>query len=92
MNNLEKVLWVIGSLERLATLGLLDADVPYAVSPHGIDQYLKIDENRESITTEEITTIVNALAPDSNDLIPLLIQYQINRTDLVKFALSHSNK
>jgi hypothetical protein len=91
----EKVLWIIGSLERLATLGLLDADVPYAIAPIALDNYLKIDEERKSITHQEIRDIMKSLAndsPDSNLLAELLIQYRDHRTETVKFALSHSNK
>ena len=48
-----KTLWVIGALERLATLGFLDKEVPRKVSQSAIDQWQKADENRFSLFQNE---------------------------------------
>ena len=97
-----KVLWVVGAAERLATLGLLSSDIPMKLTSDAVDDYLQIDEYRELLFSSdfEVANIFTAIAneecdselQDPDDLKPvivLLIDYKNNRTDVVKYALSH---
>ena len=97
-----KVMWVVGALERLATLGLIGADVPLKLSADAVEDYLEIDEHREILFKSdfEIASIMTALINDECDpevqdpedtkpLIDLLLEYKNNRTEIVKYALSH---
>ena len=97
-----KVLWVVGSLERLATLGLIGPDVPLKLTSDAIDNYIQIDEHRELLFDSdfEIASIMTALINDECDpdiqnpedtkpLINLLLEYKNNRTEIVRYALSH---
>lgn len=97
-----KVLWVVGALERLATLGLIGPDIPLKLSSNALESYLEIDEHRELLFDSdfEIASIFNALAndecdpelqnpEDSKPIIKLLLEYKDNRTEIVKYALSH---
>jgi len=96
-----KVMWVVGALERLATLGLIGPDVPLKLSANAVEDYLEIDEHRELLFESdfEIASIMTALAKDECDpevqdpedtkpLIDLLLEYKNNRTEIVKYALS----
>jgi len=97
-----KVMWVVGALERLATLGLIGPDVPLKLSANAVEDYLYIDEHRELLFESdfEIASIFTALANDECDpevqdpedikpIIDLLLEYKDNRTEIVKYALSH---
>jgi hypothetical protein len=97
-----KVMWVVGALERLATLGLIGADVPLKLSQDAISDYLEIDEHRELLFESdfEIASIFTALANDECDpevqdpedikpIIDLLLEYKDNRTEIVRYALSN---
>lgn len=97
-----KVMWVVGALERLATLGLIGSNIPLKLSSDAVDTYLQIDEYREHLFSSdfEIASLFTALANDECDpelqdpddlkpVIELLIDYKNNRTDVVKFALSN---
>lgn len=97
-----KIMWVVGALERLATLGLIGPDVPLQLTGNAVEDYLEIDENRELLFESdfEIASIMNALiadecdpelqnAEDTKPLINLLLQYKDNRTEIVKYALLH---
>lgn len=96
-----KVMWVVGALERLATLGLIGDNIPLQLSANAVDDYLEIDEHRELLFESdfEIASIFTALAndecdPDTQDpedikpIIELLIDYKDNRTEIVRYALS----
>lgn len=98
-----KLLWVVGAAERLATLGMIGKDVPYTISSDTIDEYLKVDNRRHDLfeSDYEIAQIFHTLVrvnaneddiDDENveDIIDLLIDYKNQRTDLVKYALSHT--
>ena len=95
-----KVMWVVGALERLATLGLIGADVPLKLSADAVEDYLEIDEHREFLFESdfEIASIFTALAKDECDpevqdpedtkpIIDLLLEYKDNRTEIVRYAL-----
>lgn len=95
-----KVMWVVGALERLATLGLIGPDVPLQLTGSALDDYLQIDEYRQHLfdCDYEIASIFTALANDESKdtdpdeikpLIDLLLEYKNNRTEIVKYALSH---
>ena len=96
-----KVMWVVGALERLATLGLLSSDIPLALTADAVDDYMEIDEYRNQLFPNdfEVTQIFKAIANSSNerevepeemsDVIDLLLEYKNNRTEIVKYALSH---
>jgi len=93
-----KVMWVVGALERLATLGLIGADIPLKLTANAVEDYLEIDEHRELLFDSdfEIASIFNAIANDETDtdpddikpMIELLLEYKNNRTEVVKYALS----
>lgn len=93
-----KVMWVIGALERLATLGLVDPNIPFKVSQDGLEIYLEADENRNTLFNSdyEVAEIFKALSKQENvkesehvgDMILLLMEYKNNREELVKYALS----
>ncbi len=92
-----KVMWVIGALERLATLGLIGPDIPLRLSSDAVEDYMQIDDHREHLFDSdfEIINIFTELADNEDQdpdqikpVIELLMQYKNNRTDIVKYALS----
>jgi len=97
-----KVLWVVGALERLATLGALNSDIPLTLTQDAIDDYISIDNDRQYLFESdfEIAQIFRAIANESNerevdedsmcDVIELLLHYKNDREALVKCALSAS--
>lgn len=96
-----KVLWVVGTAERLATLGLLSPDIPVKLSADAVDNFIEIDEHRNLLFPNdfEIAQIFKAIAKseneveveeeDINQIIDLILEYKNNRTEIVKYALSH---
>ena len=96
-----KVLWVVGAAERLATLGLLSRDVPMKLTAEAVDDFIEIDENVNLLFPNdfEIANIFRQIASseneyevdkeDTNQVIRLILEYKNNRTELVKYALSH---
>ena len=96
-----KVLWVVGAAERLATLGMLSPDIPLHLTPDAIDDFMEIDNHRDILFPNdfEIASIFNALAKctneeevnqeDLNQVVKLILEYKNNRTEIVKYALSH---
>jgi hypothetical protein len=94
-----KVMWVVGALERLATLGLIGADIPLQLASDAVDVYMEIDEYREHLFQSdiEIATIFGAIAREETEtpeedikaVVNLLLEYKNNRTEIVKYALSH---
>lgn len=96
-----KVMWVVGALQRLATLGMIGPDIPLKLTPEAVDDYLEIDNLRNLLFESdfEIATIFNALAKDECDpepepddvdaIVDLILEYKNNRTEIVKFALSN---
>jgi len=95
-----KVLWVVGALERLATIGLIGPDIPLKLTSDAIEQYLEIDDYRECLfnSDSEIENVFRGVVMDNCDpevqsneirpIISLLLQYKNNRTEIVKYALS----
>jgi len=96
-----KVMWVVGALERLATLGMIGPDIPLSLTSDAVEDYMEIDNHRNLLFESdfEIATIFNALSkdecveepnPDDVDaIVDLILEYKNNRTEIVKFALSH---
>ena len=96
-----KVMWVVGALERLATLGVIGPDIPLQLSADAVEDYIEIDNHRNLLFESdfEIVSIFNALSkdecveepnPDDVDaIVDLILQYKNNRTEIVKYALSH---
>jgi hypothetical protein len=96
-----KLLWVVGATERLATLGMLSPDIPFHLSSDVVDDYLEIDNHRNILFSNdfEIASIMNALNKNSNvnevdetnlkHVVDLILEYKNNRTEVVKYALSH---
>lgn len=94
-------MWVVGAAERLATLGLLSPDVPLKLSSESIDYFIEIDEHRDILFSSdfEIAQIFKAIANSENDyevsdedtknVIDLILEYKNNRTEIVRYALSH---
>jgi len=97
-----KVIWVIGALERLATLGVLNSDVPLTLSQDAIDDYISIDNDLQYLFESdfEIAQIFRAVANQNNErevdeddmcsVIELLLHYKNDREELVKYALSQA--
>ena len=94
-----KVMWVVGALERLATLGLIGAEIPLQLTPDSIDLYVEIDNYRQHLFQSdiEIVTIFSTIAREETEtpdedieaVVNLLLEYKNNRTEIVKYALSH---
>jgi len=96
-----KVMWVVGALERLATLGVIGPDIPLQLSADAVEDYIEIDNHRNLLfeSVFEIASIFTQLvkcecedepSPDDIDsIVNLILHYKNNRTEIVKFALSH---
>ena len=92
-----QVLWVVGAIERLATLGMLKTP-PLVVSSGAIDLFIDLDDARYVLFPDNqvITEIVGTLIYDYNrsvdvDLIEgithLVLDYKDNRDRIMKYAL-----
>ena len=92
-----QVLWVVGAIERLATLGMLKTP-PLVVSSGAIDLFIDLDDARYVLFPDNqvITEIVGALVYDYNrsvdvDLVDgithLVVDYKDNRDRIMKYAL-----
>ena len=98
-----KVLWVVGAAERLATLGLLSPDIPLKLTAEAVDDFIEIDEHVDLLFPNdfEIANIFRQIADsnneyevekeDLNQVVRLILEYKNNRTELVKYALSHTS-
>ena len=96
-----KVLWVVGAAERLATLGLLSPDIPTRLTTDAIENFIEIDRDVDLLFSSdyevasvfrEIASVVNEREVDENDMrsvVNLILEFKNNRTNLVKYALSH---
>ena len=92
-----QVLWVVGAIERLATLGMLKTP-PLVVSSGAIDLFIDLDDARYVLFPDNqvIEKIVGALVYDYNrsvdvDLVDgithLVVDYKDNRDRIMKYAL-----
>ena len=96
-----KVMWVVGAAERLATMGLLSPDIPMKLTSDAVDDFIEIDNDVDLLFPNEfeIAQIFKEIAnshneyevdnEDTNQIIRLILEYKNNRTELVKYALSH---
>ena len=97
-----KLIWVIGAAERLATLGMIDIDIPCQLHQDKIDEYIRIDNRRFNLFKNdyEIAAIFYEVIRENGwnvdesegieEVIDLLISYKNNRTEMVKYALCNS--
>jgi hypothetical protein len=94
-----KVLWVIGALERLASLGLLE-EPPVRVSPDHIDDFVELDDVRDCLflDNKDIKEIIASLVREFNGtcdpcvvdgLNSLVLDYKDNRQKIMKYALNY---
>lgn len=92
-----QVLWVVGALERLATLGMLKTP-PLVVSSGAIDLFIDLDDVRYVLFPDNqvIEEIVGALVYDFNHDVDatlvegishLVVDYKDNRDRIMKYAL-----
>ena len=92
-----QVLWVVGAIERLATLGMLKTP-QLVVSSGAIDLFIDLDDARYVLFPDNqvIEKIVGALVYDYNrsvdvDLVDgithLVVDYKDNRDRIMKYAL-----
>lgn len=95
-----QIFWIIGALERLATLGFIQ-EPPYQVSQMGIDMFVQLDELRDKlfVDNEEMKNILSVMLKSENgvhneDLLDgmyvLLKDYKDDRSRIVKYALELS--
>ena len=96
-----KVMWVVGAAERLATMGLLSPDIPMKLTSDAVDDFIEIDNDVDLLFPNEfeIAQIFKEIAnshneyevdsEDTNQVIRLILEYKNNRTELMKYALSH---
>jgi hypothetical protein len=96
-----KVMWVVGAAERLATMGLLSPDIPMKLTSDAVDDFIEIDNDVDLLFPNEfeIAQIFKEIAnshneyevdnEDTNQIIRLILEYKNNRTELMKYALSH---
>ena len=96
-----KVLWVVGATERLATLGMLNSDVPLKISSDAIDTFIEVDNHRNILFNSdfEIAQIFKTIArsefseqvddEELDEIVDLILQYKNHREDVVRYALSH---
>lgn len=96
-----KVMWVVGALERLATIGLIGPNIPLKLTSDAIEQYLEIDDYRDYLFNDdkEIELIFRGVVMDVCDpevqsdeiqpIIELLLKFKNNRTEIVKYGLAH---
>ena len=94
-------MWVVGAAERLATMGLLSPDIPMKLTADAVDDFIEIDNDVDLLFPNEfeIAQIFKEIAnshneyevdnEDTNQIIRLILEYKNNRTELMKYALSH---
>lgn len=92
-----KVFWVVGALERLATLGFLQ-NPPLNISSDAIDMFIEVDEIRQGLfqSDDELKSLLGALVRSHNsnydeqlvtDLFCLVNDYKNDRSRLFKAAM-----
>ena len=90
----KKVMWVIGALERLATLGYF-SKIPYRIPSNNIDTFLEIDEERFSLFDSQedfICVVIGVIGADFDidtieTICKLVWDYKEERTRLVSNSL-----
>lgn len=93
----KKILWVVGSLERLAGLGYF-TEIGYKVDQECVDLYWELDDIRDYLfdDEEEMFNILMCLLEESNitldeikEIYNLIISYKNNRNKVFTFALNN---
>lgn len=90
----KRILWVIGSLEKLGGLGFFSS-IPLKISESSLDVYWEIDDLRESlISKEDIKQILYCLViegelevEDFEVIYQLLITYYENREKIFSYGM-----
>lgn len=93
-----RIMWVVGALERLATLGMIGTP-PLVIPPNQVENYVLLDEMRSGLfhKNDDIKEILVGLIAQFNqtydnklieDLYYLITDYKDNRSKIVKYALS----
>jgi hypothetical protein len=92
-----RIIWVVGALERLGGLGYL-SEIGYKVEEETIDHYLELDEIRDYLfeNNKEIFIIMMTLMEESNmsmeelqEIYDLIIDYKENRKKVVVYAMEN---
>ncbi len=92
-----RIIWVVGALERLGGLGYL-SEIGYKVTEETIDHYLELDEIRDYLfeNNKEIFIIMMTLMEESNmsmeelqEIYDLIIDYKENRKKVVVYAMEN---
>lgn len=92
-----RIIWVVGALERLGGLGYL-SEVGYKVTEETIDHYLGLDEIRDYLfeNNYQIFIIVMSLLEESNmskeqieEVYNLVIDYKENRKKVFVYAMEN---
>ena len=97
--NLEqkRIMWVVGSLERLGGLGYFK-EIGYKVGKDCIDLYWELDDIRDYLfeSNDQIFTILIALLGESNmaledikKIYDLVIEYKEDRKKVVTYAMEN---
>jgi hypothetical protein len=90
-----RIIWVVGALERLARLGYF-SEVGYTVGEEMIDFYYDLDETREYLFDSdlEIMSILIALMEESNpssvmiqEIFNLVVCYKNDRNHVFSYAM-----
>lgn len=93
----KKILWVVGSLERLAGLGYF-TEIGYKVDQECVDLYWELDDIRDYLfgDEEEMFNILMCLLEESNialdeikEIYNLIISYKNNRNKVFTFSLNN---
>ena len=87
-------MWVVGALERLATLGYF-SKIPYRIPSNNIDTFLEIDEERFSLFDSQedfVSVIIGVIGKDFDietieTICKLVWDYKEQRTKLVSKGL-----
>ena len=93
-----QVMWTLGALERLATLGFLQA-TPYNISQKGIDIFVQLDEHRDKLFADDfqMKELLKVILKTENgiddpelleNMFVLMKDYKNDRERIVKYALS----
>lgn len=93
----KRIMWVVGSLERLGGLGYFN-EIGYKVDKDCIDLYWELDDIRDYLfeSNEQIFTILIVLLEESNmdlegikRIYDLVLDYKENRKNVVSYAMEN---
>jgi hypothetical protein len=93
----KKIIWIVGSLERLAGLGYFN-EIGYRVDSDAVDLYWELDDIRHYLfdNEEEMFTILMSLTEDFDlnleqlkEIHKLILSYKNNRSKVFSFAMKN---